>query len=209
MSSNKKIIKPFFEKKGKIVIGIIAVIFFWILYKCGIRITYSPNIAYNWEAISAFATVAGVAIAALIPVTLWYMDKENEIKKQEIGTSNLQLLEELKEFKDEYNDKIEHLCKMIDDEGKFIINDNIRSSNRKRVKSEHDLLKERALAYVKVGMSVNTNRVAKYLNIKEPRASRILDDLYSEGKIRSNRYTRLAIGKKNNKNDEKIWSIKH
>lgn len=190
-----------------------------VLYLFGLRITYSPNIANNWEAIGASGQWAAAFVGILIPIAAVYLEHKLQVNERKIGDANSLLLVELTEYKKESKAEIdllkqnikelinkfeniqvipiEEIDAMFDD----IFNKNINTAEKsdKEIREE---LKEETLKKVNMSMVTETSKIAKILDIDVDTAFDILYELFSERKISS------GGAPNKNKPDDNIWKKK-
>lgn len=169
----------------EIVVGI-------ILYVCGFRITYSPYIEYNWEAIGAIGQCAGVIVALLIPIAVIYIQNKLEKNKKEIGEANSELYNEL----NRYIEKIKVLSELVDEEGNIVIDGGSFSDQLPDYK-------EKALKFINISMVSNTKRVAEHLGISEEATYDILEEM-----VRHDRSISCGGQLSKNNLDSIVWTRK-
>lgn len=136
-----------------------------ILYCVGLRITYSPDIIYNWEAIGAFGQWAGVMVALLIPIAVIYIQNRLYKNKKEIGEANSNLYNELSK----YYEKLKTLTELVDEDGNIVIDGGTFS--------QQDTNKEKALKFINISMVTNTKRIAEHLGIREKETYELLVEM--------------------------------
>lgn len=139
-----------------IIISMVIIIY--ILFVLGFRITYSPNLETSWDAVGAIGQWIGALVGILIPITAVYIEHILEKSKKDIGESNIELLNEFKEFKDEYSEKIKALSNLVDNNENIVIDGG-------RFKESDMELKEKALKYINISMVTKTDKIAEHLGI--------------------------------------------
>lgn len=91
------------------------VLFLFILYIAGFRITYSPDLENKWPAIEAIGTWAGVFSPIALAIINTIFARNIEKTKSEISLSNRVIYEQALKEKNETNISIEDLRKIIYD----------------------------------------------------------------------------------------------
>lgn len=143
----------------------------YFLYYNGFRITYSPGLENNWEAIGAVGQWAGAFVSILIPIAAVYLQSSIDKNKEDIGESNQQLLKDFEDFKTEYSDKFKILSKHINENGDIHFDGGDFNDNSKEYQ------KEKALKFVNISMITNTKKVAKHLGIEDGEAYDLLEEM--------------------------------
>ncbi|MGE8204717.1 hypothetical protein ACQKP0_09140 [Heyndrickxia sp. NPDC080065] len=176
---------------------ITQVIIFSTLYFLGFRITYAPNLETSWNAVAAIGQWAGALVGVLIPIAAVYLQAKLDKNKREIGESNSDLLNELKEFKLEYSEKLKTLSELVDEKGNIVINSGYFTDDSK------NNLKEKALKFVNISMITKTKRVAEHLEISHDKAYDLLVEMAihdgsisSAGQIRKENMDNIVWTKK-------------
>ncbi|GIN23405.1 hypothetical protein J1TS3_45390 [Siminovitchia fordii] len=152
-------------------IAFFEIILIFIFYFLGFRITYAPELETSWDAVAAIGQWIGAIIGILIPLTVVYVQHILESSKRDIGESNIELLNEFKEFKMEYSEKIKKLSNLIDKEGNITLDGGYFEDN------SIAKLKEKALKYINISMYANTKRVAEHLGISVEDAFNLLVEM--------------------------------
>lgn len=141
-----------------------------------IRIIYGPELKANWDAINAIGQWCGVIVGLLIPIAAVYLQDQLDKSKKDIGESNAALLEEVKKFKIEYEEKLKSILDNVDEKGNIILDGGSVGDDNKQKYSIEELKKE-AYKFVNVSMVTRTKRVAEYLDISPDKAFDILEEL--------------------------------
>lgn len=175
MKTFKALIKKIFKSVTFVVIAVEAIIIA-LLYICGFRITYGPELEASWDAISAIGQWAGVLVGFLIPIAAVYLQSKLDKSKKDIGESNIALLEEFELFKNEYEGKLKWLSNHFDGQGNFIIDGGKFEDHKKEKRSREDL-KNEAHKFVNISMVTKTKRVAEHLGVTPDEAFDILEEL--------------------------------
>lgn len=179
---------------------LIEIMLIFIFYFWGFRITYAPELETSWDAVAAIGQWIGAIIAILIPLTAVYVQHVLESSKRDIGESNIELLNEFKEFKAEYSEKIKKLSSLIDAEG------NITLDGGYFEEDSTSKLKEKALKFINISMFAKTNIVAEHLGISEEDAYNLLVEMVrhdqsisSGGQLRKENIQNIIWTKKSNR----------
>ena len=155
-----------------------------VCWTAGFRITYSPDIAYNWTAIGAIGEWAALFVGLLIPIAAVYFEHRLQSNRRDISDSNIQLLSEFKEYKIQSEAKFEVLSQMLSELGATLRQPPVPPE--KSEKDKYNDLKEDALKFVNISMAAHSSQVAKHLGIDVKYAWEILRDLcMNERKITS------------------------
>ncbi len=201
---NIKIIFVRAIKSPVVLLLLIEGIVLGVLYTCGFRITYGPDLEASWDAISAIGQWAGVLVGFLIPIAAVYLQSKLDKSKKDIGESNTTLLESFESFKNEYEDKLKYLLSHFDDQGNFVI-DGGYFGNSKETEQSLENLKSKAHKFVNISMITNTKRVAEHLQVTEEKAFEILEELLKHdgvisagGRIMKDNISNIVWTKKSN-----------
>lgn len=109
MSNKRKIKIPLW-----LIIVLAVIIVCVVLFACGFKIVYAPELANDWEAIEAIGTwVCGL----IVPFALIVLERKLSESEKRVSSSNLATLEELNEFKKKYEPLLKEFT-----EGEVIIN---------------------------------------------------------------------------------------
>lgn len=149
----------------------IEVMLISILYFLGFRITYAPGLETSWDAVAAIGQWIGAVVGILIPITAVYVQHMLESSKRDIGESNIELLNEFKDFKAEYSEKIKKLSSLIDSDGNITLDGGYFEGDSR------SKLKEEALKVINISMFAKTNSVAEHLGINEEDAFELLVEM--------------------------------
>ncbi len=122
-----------------------------ILYFAGFRISYSPGIDNNWDAISAIGQWFGVISGVFIPLAAIYIQYKLDKSKKIIGASNVDVLNEIDRLKLQFKLMGSHI--------------------------NEESLKEKVLKYINISMIAKTDKVAEHFNISIDQAYDILEEL--------------------------------
>ena len=94
MSKKRKVKIPLW-----LIIVLAEVIVCVILFACGFKVVYAPELTNDWEAIGAIGTwVCGL----VVPFALIIFERKLSASEKRVSSSNLATLEELNEFKKKY-----------------------------------------------------------------------------------------------------------
>lgn len=162
------------KERIKIIVAILIVeiIVVVVLYSLGFRISYDPNQINDWDAISAVATwISAIATIAIPVVVVLFDHKLNESEKL-TGAANKAVLEEFKNFKDQYHETLEALQR-----GDIILNCGDSTENGTTV------TKDEVLKYVRAVINATQYDVAVHFNIETQTAEKLLRRLVEEGKL--------------------------
>lgn len=149
---------------------IIEIILILIFYFRGFRITYAPELETSWDAVAAIGQWIGAIVGILIPLTVVYVQHILERSKRDISESNIELLNEFKQFKAEYSDKIKQLSRLVDAEGNIVLDGGYFDASSTN-------LKEEALKFINISMFAKTDRVAEHLGISQEEAFDLLREM--------------------------------
>lgn len=152
---------------------VVELILLSLLFLLGFKLTYAPWLENKWEAITAIGEWGEVFVGILIPIVAVYIQRNIDKNKKDIGESNVALLEELKQFKNEYIEKINAFSKSVSANGGIVTDERTLDNNE---------LKQMALKYVTISLACKTPKVAEYLGIDQKKAYEILLELFRQDK---------------------------
>ncbi len=146
---------------------LIEVVVIVILASLGFKITYSPSLDNNWDAISAIATWVSAIATIFIPIVVVIFQNKLEQNKHDIGEANKATLMELKKFKDKYSDIFEAIKngdEIVFDCGGAPI----------------DFTEQNLLDYIKATINITAYDAAMYFSVDKNKAVAVLDRLVEQ-----------------------------
>ncbi len=146
---------------AELIIGI-------IMYACGFKITYAPELANDWEAIEAAGTwVCGL----IVPFALLIFERKLSASEKRISSSNLATLEELNEFKKKYEPLLKSFV-----EGEVILNCGgaPEDIDAQQLPSHHEIYR-----YICISMIASSNEIANHFNVSVDSLRHRLEDMWA------------------------------
>ena len=167
MRKNKKFKLPVWVilVAAELIIGI-------TLYAFGFKITYAPELANDWDAISAIGTwVCGL----VVPFALIIFERKLAASEKRISTSNLATLEELNEFKKKY----EPLLKAFS-EGEVVLDAGGASEyiGDKELPSHHEIYR-----YICISMIATSQEIANHFGVEVESLRDRIQDMWAVQEI--------------------------
>ena len=160
------------KHKPIILLVVIEILLIFVLYVCGFRITYNPDLINDWEAISAVAAwVSAIATIAIPVVVVLFEHKLNQSERL-TGEAHKAVLDELKKFKEKYMGMLEAL------QNGEIIFDCGGANVEKKYVSEEDILN-----YLRATITVTQYDVAIHFDIETDLALKHLRKLVQDKKL--------------------------
>ena len=176
---------------------LVEVVLVVILYFCGFRITYAPDLENSWDAISAVAEWVGVIVGAIIvPMAVLWIQHKWDNDKQDVATSNLEVIKELTSFKEKYEPLLTGL-----NEGTVVLDGGNAAGCGK---DQQMSIEDKMLQYIAINMGATRADVSEYLNISLATTTRIIKKLVDNGTIEvvgSPRFRKYRIAKRPDKED--------
>ena len=146
-----------------------------VLFVCGFRITYNPNLITDWDAVSAVAGWVSAIATILIPIVVVLFQNKLEENKNAISEANKATLGELQKFAEAYAPILQELTDAMNGDGEIIL-DGGGAFPR--------LTKKNVIDYITASIQVTLDDVVTYFNVSSAEAELILNELLKENKIR-------------------------
>lgn len=147
MSKKRKIKIPLW-----LIIVLAEILVCVILFSCGFKIVYAPELANDWDAIEAIGTwVCGL----VVPFALIIFERKLSASEKRVSSSNLATLEELNEFKKKY----EPLLKAFSEE--TVILDGCNVSDYTAIPSQNEIYR-----FICISMVVSSKDIAAHFGVE-------------------------------------------
>ena len=142
-----------------------------VLFALGFRITYAPELANDWDAISAVGTwVCGL----IVPFALIIFEKSLSASEKRVSTSNVATLQELNEFKKKY----EPLLKAFT-EGEVIFDCNGSSnSDTPSIPSQNEIFR-----FICVSIIATSQEIADHFGVDVESLRHRIEDMWAVQEI--------------------------
>lgn len=149
------------------VLALLVFIILFLLWRCGFRITYAPELENNWDAISAVGEWIG---AIIIPFVILWLQHRWDSDKNDIAKSNLITLDHLKE--------LEHRLAPLLKETKG-------GKEKEPVTERADISsrEQQILQFLAINMGATTREIASYTGFSTPTIQRLIQKMIADGKV--------------------------
>ena len=159
MSKKRKVKIPLW-----LIIVLAEILVCIILFACGFKIVYAPELANDWDAIEAIGTwVCGL----VVPFALIIFERKLSASEKRVSSSNLATLEELNEFKKKY----EPLLKAFSEE--TVILDGGNASDYTAIPSQNEIYR-----FICISMIVSSKDIAAHFGVEVESLRDRIEDMW-------------------------------
>lgn len=160
MSKKRKIKIPLW-----LIIALSEIVVCVILFVCGFKIVYAPELTNDWNAIGATGTwVCGL----VVPFALIIFERKLSASEKRVSSFNLATLEELNEFKKKY----EPLLKVFSQETGIL--DGSNTSDCIPIPSQHEIYR-----YICISIIVSSKDIAQHFGVEVEALQRRIEDMWA------------------------------